>query len=182
MYDKRDSTALDEVLKDRKANKFLFYFWFAKNWFLERLASIAPVPSWRTKLHRWRGVKIGKNVYIGYDVIFDRIYPDQISIADYVEIGDRSIISAHSRGSMILRHVYKREIKPVHIEEGAWIMPGVIITPGVRIGERAVIATGAVVTKDVPGQHLAGGVPAKILKDLRQGNKSSPTVDGGAVL
>jgi len=166
MYNDRDSQAVNEVLNDRKANRLFFYFWFAKNWFLERLAWVAPVPSWRVIFHRWRGISIGKNVYIGYDVIFDRIYPDQIKIDDYVEIGDRSIISAHSRGSMILRDVYKREILPVHLQEGAWIMPGVIITPGVTIGPRAVIATGAVVTKNVPGEHLAGGVPAKIIKDL----------------
>lgn len=168
MYDDRDTSALNEVLSDRKANKILFLIWFAKNWFLERFASIAPVPSWRTALHRWRGVKIGKNVYVGYDVIFDRIYPDQIIIEDYVEIGDRSIISAHSRGSMILRDSYKREIKPVTIRRGAWIMPGVIIVPGVEIGEMSVVATGAVVTKDVPSEHMVAGVPARVVKDLRK--------------
>jgi acetyltransferase-like isoleucine patch superfamily enzyme len=166
IYNERDQYAVGEVIKDRRANKFVFYLWFAKNWLLERWASIAPVPTWRVTFHRWRGVKIGKNVYIGYDVIFDRIYPEQISIGDYVEIGDRTIISAHQRGSMILRDVYKREIKPVTIEMGAWIMPGVIITPGVRIGELAVVATGAVVTKDVPAKHLVAGVPAKIIKAL----------------
>jgi acetyltransferase-like isoleucine patch superfamily enzyme len=168
IYSERDQSAVKEVIKDRHANKFLFFLWFIRNWHLERWASIAPVPSWRVKFHRWRGVKIGKNVYIGYDVIFDRIYPEQIRIDDYVEIGDRSIISAHQRGSMILRDVYKREIKPVHIQMGAWIMPGVIITPGVTIGELAVVATGAVVTKDVPSKHLVAGVPAKVIKNLAE--------------
>ncbi len=166
MYDERDKYAFDEVVKDRHANKYLFYLWFLKNWFLERCASMAPVPTWRTSFHRWRGIKIGKNVYIGYDVIFDRIYPEQIIIEDYVEIGDRTIISAHQRGSMILRDKYKREIKPVTIKKGAWIMPGVIITPGVTIGEMSVIATGAVVNKDVPDLHLVAGVPAKVIKKL----------------
>jgi acetyltransferase-like isoleucine patch superfamily enzyme len=166
MYDYRDQQALDEVLQDRKGNKFLFFLWFAKNWFLERFASIAPVPSWRVMFHRWRGVRIGKNVYIGYDVIFDRIYPEMIVIEDFVEIGDRSIISAHSRGSLILRDVYKREVKGVQIKRGAWIMPGCIIVPGVSIGELAVIATGAVVTKSVPDKQLFAGVPAKFVKEL----------------
>lgn len=168
MYDERDKYAFNEVIKDRHANKLLFYLWFLKNWFLERLASVAPVPTWRVILHRWRGIKIGKNVYIGYDVIFDRIYPEQIIIEDYVEIGDRTIISAHQRGSMILRDKYKREIKPVHIKKGAWIMPGVIITPGVIVGEMSVIATGAVVNKDVPSLHLVAGVPAKVIKKLEE--------------
>lgn len=59
MYDDRDSNALNEVLNDRKRNKIFFLFWFAKNWFLERLAAIAPIPTWRVKLHRWRGIIIG---------------------------------------------------------------------------------------------------------------------------
>ena len=166
MYDDRDSNALNEVLNDRKRNKIFFLFWFAKNWFLERLAAIAPIPTWRVKLHRWRGIIIGKNVYIGYYVIFDRIYPEQIIIEDYVEIGDRCIISAHSRGSMIMRDKYERKIDPVNIKKGAWIMPGVIITPGVKIGEMAVVATGAVVNKEVETRTLVAGVPAKKIKNL----------------
>ena len=166
IYNDRDKEAISEVLKDRHSNRLWFMVWFAKNWFLERLASVAPVPSWRVMFHRWRGVNIGKNVYIGYDVIFDRIYPEQIYIDDYVEIGDRSIISAHARGSMILRDKYERKILPVNIKKGAWIMPGVIITPGVTIGELSVIATGAVVNKDVVAKTLVAGVPAKEIKKL----------------
>jgi maltose O-acetyltransferase len=45
-------------------------------------------------------------------------------------------------------------------------MPNVTIIPGVTIGDEVVIATGAVVTKDVPSRVLVGGCPAKILKDL----------------
>jgi acetyltransferase-like isoleucine patch superfamily enzyme len=166
VIDERDSISVNEVISDRKANKFLFLLWFAKNWFLERFASIAPIPSWRVWLHRQRGIKIGKNVYIGYDVTFDRIYPELITIEDYVEIGDKSIISAHQRGSIIFRDKYPRELKPVFLKRGAWIMPGVIIVPGITIGEMAVVATGSVVTKDVPGKHMVAGVPAKIIKKL----------------
>ena len=45
-------------------------------------------------------------------------------------------------------------------------MPNVIIAPGVTIGDYAVIATGSVVTKDVPAKSLVAGVPAKVVKDL----------------
>lgn len=47
-----------------------------------------------------------------------------------------------------------------------WIMPNVTIIPGVTIGDEAVVATGSVVTKDVPPRVLVAGVPAKIVKDL----------------
>jgi len=47
-----------------------------------------------------------------------------------------------------------------------WIGSGAIITKGVTIGDGAVIAAGAVVTKDVPENTVAGGVPAKVIKTI----------------
>ncbi len=49
------------------------------------------------------------------------------------------------------------------IEDYAWIASRVTILPNVRIGRGAVVATGAVVTKDIPPMGIAGGVPAKII-------------------
>ncbi len=162
----RDRVALNEAVALSRRSKASFMFRFAKNWLLERLAATFPVPSWRVALHRWRGIKIGKNVYIGYEVIFDRIHPELITIGDYVEIGDRSIISAHSRGSMLLRDVYPRKNDSVRIETGAWIAPGCIILQGVTIGEKAVVGTGSVVTRDVPARCVVVGVPAKVIRRL----------------
>ncbi len=121
-------------------------------------------------IHRWRGVKIGKDVYIGHEVIFDRVFTDQISIGDHTSIGDRTIISAHANipSDTILKKIYPRRIMPTKIGKGVWIMPGVIIAPGVTIGDESVIATGSVVTKDVPPRTLVAGVPAKVVKDLNE--------------
>jgi len=52
------------------------------------------------------------------------------------------------------------------IEDDVWIATGVTILPNVRIGERAIIATGSVVTADIPADTLAGGVPARAIKSL----------------
>jgi acetyltransferase-like isoleucine patch superfamily enzyme len=160
----RDSIAYAEAAHHQ--NRLLFGIRFLKNWLLERLASSFPIPSWRVKLHRMRGIRIGKGVYIGYDVIFDRIHPEQITIEDYVEIGDKCIISAHSRGTLLLRDKYPRSVRPVRIGRGTWIAPGCIIIQGVDIGELSVIGTGAVVTKSVPSNCLAAGVPAKVIKKI----------------
>jgi len=172
MISDRDKIALHEAVKQSNTGSFLFVLKFAKNWMLERLASSFPIPSWRVVLHRWRGINIGKNVYIGYDVIFDRIHPELIDIEDYVEIGDRSIISAHSRGSLLLRDAYPRETAKVKIKKGAWIAPGCIILQGVTIGEKAVIGTGSVVIKSIPPYSVAVGVPAKVIKNLNTGEES----------
>lgn len=55
---------------------------------------------------------------------------------------------------------------PVTIGNDVWIGGNVTILPGVNIGDKAVIAAGAVVTKDVPANTVAGGVPAKVIKEL----------------
>ena len=162
----RDSTAFAEVARDRGKTRLSVAVRYAFGWVLERLASVAPIPSWRAAFHRLRGVRIGKNVYIGYDVIFDRLYPEKVTIEDFAEIGDRCIITAHQRGSLLLRKSFPREIKPTTIKRGAWVMPGVIIVPGVTVEEFGIVATGAVVNKDVPSRTLVAGVPAKPIREL----------------
>jgi acetyltransferase-like isoleucine patch superfamily enzyme len=166
MISERDKVSYDEVIEYYQGNKIQYGLRFFKNWTLERIASSFPVPSWRTKLHRMRGINIGKNVYIGYDVIFDRIHPELITIEDYAEIGDRCIISAHSRGTLPLRDKYPRSEAPVKIGKGVWMAPGCIVIQGVEIGDNSVIGTGAVVNKDVPKNSVAVGVPAKVVKEL----------------
>lgn len=143
-------------------------FRFLKNFFLDKLAFFCPFKKFRTQLHKWKGIKIGEGVYIGHEVIFDRIFPDQIEIGDNTSIGDRSIITAHANipSNTPLKELYPRNIQKTVIGKGVWIMPNVTIVPGVTIGDEVVVATGSVVTKDVPKRVLVGGVPAKILKEL----------------
>ena len=145
-----------------------YAFKFVLRFFLDKIIFFTFIKSWRTTIHRWRGVKIGKGVYIGHEVIFDRVFTDQISIGDHSAIGDRTIISAHVNipTNTRLKQIYPRKIMPTTIGKGVWIMPAVIIVPGVTIGDEAVIATGSVVTKDVPPRTMVAGVPAKVVKDL----------------
>ena len=56
--------------------------------------------------------------------------------------------------------------KEIHIKRNAWIGARVSILPGVTIGENAIVGTGAVVTKDVPDNTVAVGVPARVVKTL----------------
>lgn len=56
--------------------------------------------------------------------------------------------------------------KPIVIKKNAWIGGRSMILPGVTIGENAVVAGGAVVTKDVPANTIKGGNPAKVIKHL----------------
>ncbi len=58
------------------------------------------------------------------------------------------------------------QVGDIIIEDDVWIATGVTVLPGVRIGSRSIIATGSVVTRDIPADVLAGGVPAKVIKSL----------------
>ncbi len=57
--------------------------------------------------------------------------------------------------------------KDVVIKKGAWVGAGSTILPGVTIGKYAVVGAGSVVTKDIPDQTLAVGVPARVIRDLK---------------
>ena len=135
---------------------------------LSRLMFFIPFKGWRRTMTRWSGVHVGRGVYIGHDCLFDRAFPKQIAIGDNTAIGDRCTITAHGCIPTLtpLKEIYPLEVKPVTIGERVWIMPNVTIIYGVTIGDEAVVATGAVVTKDVPARTLVGGVPAKVIKHL----------------
>ena len=122
-----------------------------KNRILQILARIAPGASTlRVSLNRWRGVKIGKEVWIGYDAIIETAHPEYVTICDNASLGIRSTIIAHHR-----------ETKGVYIDEWADIGPGAIILPGVKIGKSAVVTAGSVVTKSVPDFTMVRGNPAE---------------------
>jgi len=150
--------------------KLTYGFRFVWRFFLDKVAFFCFIKSWRTAIHRWRGVNIGKGVYIGHEVMFDRVFTDQIYIGDNTSVGDRTIITAHANipSDTRLKKLYPRKVMPTKIGNGVWIMPAVIIAPGVTIGDEAVIATGSVVTKDVPPRCLVAGVPARVVKELNE--------------
>lgn len=124
-----------------------------KNRVLQNIARSAPgATSLRVKLHRWRGVKMGTGVWIGYDAIIETSHPDYVTIKDGASIGIRAVIIAHFR-----------EIRGVVIEEDASIGPGAIIMPNVTIGRGSVVTAGSVVTKSVPPMTMVQGNPAKAI-------------------
>ncbi|WP_225587002.1 DapH/DapD/GlmU-related protein [Algoriphagus sp. Y33] len=90
---------------------------------------------------------------------------ESVIIGKHVNIGPYSIIidddfhPVDAAGTGILR-------KPIVIEDHVWITMNCMIMKGVRIGKGAVVAAGAVVTRDVPPHTLVGGVPAKVIRNL----------------
>jgi amino acid adenylation domain-containing protein len=132
------------------------FFRGTKNRILQLLARVAP-DIWRAKLHRWRGVRIGNQVSIGYDSILETSYPWLLRIGDHVNIGMRVTLIGHFRG-MAERGP---DVSSINIEDYAFIGPGVFVLPNVTIGKGAVITAGSVVNTDVAPFVMAHGNPAK---------------------
>lgn len=104
-----------------------------------------------------RGIKIGEGTIIGYRTFLDG--REKLEIGDHVDIASEVMIynSEHDIHAEDMRAVEA----PVKIEDYVFIGPRAIILPGVKIGKGAVVAAGAVVTKDVPEKTIVAGVPAK---------------------
>jgi acetyltransferase-like isoleucine patch superfamily enzyme len=60
---------------------------------------------------------------------------------------------------------------PIVIKKGAWLGAAVSVMPGVTIGENAVVAANAVVTRDVPDNTVVGGIPAQVIRNIDKGPK-----------
>jgi acetyltransferase-like isoleucine patch superfamily enzyme len=162
----RECGSVNEICAQEKTNRCRYIFRYLKHWVCGRLAVNFPIPSIRVRLYRAQGVKIGKDVYIGCDVQFDRINPEYIIIDDEAGIGDRCIITAHTHVAAPLHDQYARTVNGVHIGRGANIFPGCIIINGVSIGEKSVVGTGSVVLWDVPPNTVVQGNPARVVRKM----------------
>ncbi|RZJ29369.1 MAG: sugar O-acetyltransferase [Flavobacterium sp.] len=108
-------------------------------------------------------ITIGKNVFVNHACTFmDR---GGITIGDNVLIGPKvNLITTNHPIDPAQRRATISH--PITIKNGAWIGVGATILPGVTIGENTIVAAGAVVTKDIPDNVVAGGIPAKIISSL----------------
>ena len=106
---------------------------------------------------------IGKNVSL-VNTLLDCV--NQITIGNNVSFGHNCMVLTGYHDYYLTgeERMASGPSKPVVIEDGVWIASGVIICPGVRIGKDAVVAAGAVVTRDVPAGWMVGGVPARFIK------------------
>lgn len=123
-------------------------------------------------LHMWanfydpNGIEIGKDTIIGDHCFLDG--RALLKIGDHVDMASQVLIynSEHDLG----KEDFSAKVEPVEIGDYVFIGPRAIILPGVKIGKGAVVAAGAVVTKDVPEFAIVGGVPAKIIGERKDKN------------
>lgn len=113
------------------------------------------------------GLILGENVFMNYDCI--------MLDGGYIRIGKHTLIGPHCQfytPQHPMDYVERREEKetayPITIGEDCWLGGNVVVCPGVTIGNRCIIAAGSVVTKDIPDDSLAAGVPAVVKRSLKK--------------
>lgn len=125
-------------------------------------------PNLRASILRFAGAKVGKNLFVGFGMYCDN-NAKMLSIGDNVLIAPKVTLLFHRRDLSNYKHgQLQRNLIHIKlytiIENNVSIGIGATIMPGVRLGEGAVVAAGALVTKDVEPWTLVAGVPAKVIK------------------
>ena len=113
------------------------------------------------------GIILGENVFMNYDCI--------MLDGGYIRIGKHTLIGPHCQfytPQHPMDYVERREEKetayPITIGEDCWLGGNVVVCPVVTIGNRCIIAAGSVVTKDIPDDSLAAGIPAVVKRSLKK--------------
>lgn len=135
-----------------------------RKWFYQMLgAKIGKdcFPSRRVEILLPMGLELGERVAVGWFA--------ELDARAGIKIGNDTNVSSHVKlitGSHdVDDKEYTADFKPIEIGHHCWIGTGAIVLQGVKIGDGAVVAAGAVVTKDIPANEVWGGVPAKKIKD-----------------
>lgn len=159
-------------------NRFYNYYLDLKL-FILTLVGLIPSHTFRNLCYRFAGIKLGRGAAIHMGAKF--FQPKNISVGEGSILGDHIFMDGRATltigkqtdiASDVMIYNSEHDLsdpnfsavdEPVHIGDYVFIGPRSIILPGVTIGDGAIIAAGAVVTKDIPKGVIAGGVPAKVI-------------------
>lgn len=117
-------------------------------------------------------ISVGTNFYANFDCIL--LDGADIEIGDNVLFGPRvSIYTTNHALDAKERAAGACYAKPVRIGDNVWVGGGVTINQGITIGENSVIGSGSVVTRNVPPNCLALGVPAKVVREITDADRTA---------
>lgn len=110
---------------------------------------------------------LGNNVYANFNLTL--VDDTDIYIGDSVMLGPNVVLATagHPVDPELRRLVYQFN-QPIYIGNNVWLGAGVIVLPGVTIGDNSVVGAGSVVTKDIPANVVAVGNPCRILREINE--------------
>lgn len=112
-------------------------------------------------------VHFGKNIYANFGLTL--VDDTHIYVGDCTMFGPNVVVATagHPILPELREHGYQYNM-PVHIGRNCWIGAGVIIVPGITIGDNVVIGAGSIVTRDIPDNVVAVGNPCKVLREVNE--------------
>lgn len=164
-----------------KVKRRVLWIWDDLRLYLLTLTGYVPSHHFRNSVYRGFGMKLSRKSAVAWRARF--FCPEGVTIGDYTTVGNDAFLDGREGlvigacvniASEVCIYTQEHDIDdpdfravggPVVIEDYAYLGSRVTILPGVRIGVGAVVASGAVVTKDVPPFMLVGGVPARIIRE-----------------
>lgn len=154
--------------------------------FIVRITGLIPVHTIRWLIYMAAGVKMGNGSHIHMGTQF--FYPPNVEIGEDTIIGQNAFLDGRAK-LKIGSHVdiasdvmiynsehnindenFRAILAPVEISDYVFLGPRVMVMPGVKIGKGAIVAGGAVITKDVADFAIVGGVPAKAIGERKLKN------------
>ena len=112
----------------------------------------------------------GKNVYANFNLTL--VDDTHIYVGDYTMIAPNVVLAtaAHPICPELREKGYQYNL-PIHIGKNCWLGAGVIVLPGVSIGDGSVIGAGSVVTKDIPSGVVAVGNPCRVIREITEADR-----------
>jgi len=149
----------------KRRSQSMFYFSLRKirNIILNRFAYFCPFNGLRLKMHKWRGVNIGKHVEIAQQVNIDNAYPEYIYLDDYSAVNQGATLIAHTNVRDCYKGVVKCKVAPIYLKEYSLVSINATILPGVEIGEFSIVSAGSVVLNNIKPYSIAIGNPARVI-------------------
>jgi galactoside O-acetyltransferase len=117
----------------------------------------------------WGGhhVHFGDHVYANYNLT--AVDDTHIYVGDYTQFGPNVTLATAGHpidpAKRMAGYQYNR---PIHIGKNCWLGSGVVVLPGVTIGDHTVIGAGSIVTKDIPDHVVAVGNPCRVIRKLEE--------------
>lgn len=118
-------------------------------------------------------ITFGNGIFANYDLSILDCAP--VTIGDMVLFGPRVTLATASHPIDFVQRTgdMYEYAEPITIEDGAWLGAHVVVGPGVTIGARSVIGAGSVVTRDIPPDVVAAGVPCRVVREITEQDREA---------